>query len=66
MDCGQLEMSIRQQCQGFFLSSQSFIMIKLTLLLDPYLLSSEIVYCEVHWGQLSISLSLELGGAGSE
>lgn len=66
MDCGQLEMSIRQQCQGCFLSSQSYIMIKLTLLLEPYLLSSEIVYCEAHWGQWSISLSLELGGAGSE
>lgn len=66
MDCGQLEMSIRQQCQGCFLSSQSYIMIKLTLLLEPYLLSSEIVYCEAHYGQWSISLSLELGGAGSE
>ena len=30
---------------------KSYIMIKLTLLLEPYLLSSEIVYCKIHWGQ---------------
>ena len=45
---------------------KSYIMIKLTLLLESYLLSSEIVYCKIHPGQWSISLSLELGGAGSK
>lgn len=35
LDLGQLERSVKQQCCGCFLSIQSYIMIRLTVLYKP-------------------------------
>lgn len=51
LDLGQLKRNVRQQHCGCFLSIQSYIMIRLTGLLEPSLLSLEIAYCQVNWGR---------------